>query len=362
MQLTIFCHSLISDWNHGNAHFLRGIVSELLGRGHQVKVYEPASGWSLKNLVAEHGESPVRDFYAAFPSLRSIAYDSGSLNLDAAVDGSDLVIVHEWSDPVLVRRIGEHRRGGGRYRLLFHDTHHRSVTDREAMAAYDLRGYDGVLVFGAVIRELYLARGWARRAWVWHEAADTRVFRPMRASTKDGDLIWIGNWGDEERSEELREFLLEPARDLGLRARVHGVRYPQHARDALSAAGVEYCGWLANYRVPEAFSRFAFTVHVPRRPYARALPGIPTIRVFEALACGIPLISAPWQDAEGLFRPGRDFLVARTGEEMRLQMRRLLDDPATACELSRNGLETILARHTCSHRVDELLKICQELQ
>jgi spore maturation protein CgeB len=47
---------------------------------------------------------------------------------------------------------------------------------------------------------------------------------------------------------------------------------------------------------------------------SRALPGIPTIRVFEALACGIPLVSAPWDDAEGLFRPGEDFLVARDGD------------------------------------------------
>ena len=52
-------------------------------------------------------------------------------------------------------------------------------------------------------------------------------------------------------------------------------------------------------------------MHVPRGPYAEALPGIPTIRVFEALACGIPLVSAPWDDCEGLFQPGRDYLSRR---------------------------------------------------
>ena len=57
--------------------------------------------------------------------------------------------------------------------------------------------------------------------------------------------------------------------------------------------------------MPEVFARFRVTVHVPRRPYVEALPGIPTIRVFEALACGIPLVCAPWDDAEGLFTPGR---------------------------------------------------------
>jgi spore maturation protein CgeB len=64
------------------------------------------------------------------------------------------------------------------------------------------------------------------------------------------------------------------------------------------------------------FSRYRVTVHVPRRPYAEALPGIPTIRPFEAMACGIPLISAPWQDTEKLFRGGTDFLFASSGAEM----------------------------------------------
>ena len=51
MKIALFYHSLISDWNHGNAHFLRGVVRELLALGHTVEVYEPASGWSLQNLL-----------------------------------------------------------------------------------------------------------------------------------------------------------------------------------------------------------------------------------------------------------------------------------------------------------------------
>jgi spore maturation protein CgeB len=93
----------------------------------------------------------------------------------------------------------------------------------------------------------------------------------------------------------------------------------------------------------------------------RALPGIPTIRVFEALACGIPLVSAPWDDAEGLFSPGRDFLVARDGAEMRTHLRALLDDPAMAHALAERGRAAVLARHTCAHRVDELLAVARAL-
>jgi spore maturation protein CgeB len=283
------------------------------------------------------------------------------LDLDEALDGVDLVLVHEWNDHPLVERIGRHRAAGGRYLLLFHDTHHRSVSDPAAMSAYDLQHYDGVLAFGEVIRERYLTLGWVRRAWTWHEAADVRMFHP-RAAERVGDLVWIGNWGDDERAAELREYLVQPIADLRLRARIYGVRYPVDAQHELAAAGAQYSGWLANHRVPLEFARYAVTVHVPRRPYVQALPGIPTIRVFEALACGIPLVSAWWDDCEGLFVPGSDFLVAHNGREMTQRLRDVLHDRSLAAALAEHGLNTIRARHTCGHRVDELLAIVDELR
>ena len=362
MRIVVFCHSLVSDWNHGNAHFLRGVVSELLARGHVVDVYEPRDAWSVANLVSEHGQAPLAAFAAEFPFLHSHRYDVASLDLDRTLADADLVLVHEWTDHALVHRIGQHRHRRSGYRLLFHDTHHRSVTDPQGMARYDLAHFDGVLAFGAVIRDLYVARGWTRRAWTWHEAADVRVFRPQPSVEQDGDLVWIGNWGDEERTAELQEFLLEPVRMLRLRARIHGVRYPAEALAKLRGAGIDYAGWLPNYEAPRVFGRFRVTVHVPRRPYVEALPGIPTIRVFEALACGIPLVSAPWSDVEGLFTPGEDFLVASNRDEMREQLHTVLADRALAAKLAQHGRQTILDRHTCAHRVDELLAIHAELE
>ena len=366
MRVILFCHSIASDWNHGNAHFLRGVVRELLAAGHEAATWEPADAWSAQNLVAERGAASLDGWLGAYPALAGVRHvyaadGPDEAALDAALDGADLVLVHEWSDHALVRRLGERRRAGAPWRLLFHDTHHRSVTDPAAMAAYDLADYDGVLAFGAAVREVYLRNGWARRVWVWHEAADHRVFRPLPGEPREGDLVWVGNWGDDERTEELREFLIEPARDLGLRARIHGVRYPDAARAELAAAGIAYAGSLPNYEAPRAFARHAVTVHVPRRPYVRALPGVPTIRVFEALACGIPLVSAPWDDAEGLFAPGEDFLVADDGGAMRRHLRALLDDPGAAGALAARGRATVLARHTCAHRVAELLAAAREL-
>jgi spore maturation protein CgeB len=356
MRIVLFCHSLLSDWNHGNAHFLRGVVTELQVRGHDVRVYEPRDAWSAANLLLDAGQDALGRVVEFYPHLQSTRYEAASLDLDQALDGADLVLVHEWNDPELVARIGRQRARGGRYCLLFHDTHHRSVSDPAAMASYDLDAYDGVLAFGEVVRERYVAQGWSRRAWTWHEAADTRLFAP-REALREGDLVWIGNWGDEERSREIREFLIEPVRQLGLRATVHGVRYPERARGELAAAGIRYGGWLPNYRVPDLLARHAATVHIPRRPYIETLAGIPTIRMFEALACGIPLVSCWWDDCEGLFREGRDYLAVRTPSAMIRALRDVLNDRDLAGALSCSGRETVLARHTCRHRVDELTAI-----
>jgi spore maturation protein CgeB len=357
----MFYHSLASDWNHGNAHFLRGVATELQHRGHDVMVLEPADGWSRTNLVREQGPAALESYQAAYPALASVTYGPGLPDLESMLAGADLVLVHEWNDPALVRAVGEHRRRAGSYRLLFHDTHHRSVSAPADMAVYDLRWYDGVLAFGEVIRQRYLDEGWADRVWTWHEAADVRVFHPRAGVEPEDDLVWIGNWGDEERTAELEEFLIEPVEALGLRARVHGVRYPPEALERLARARIVYGGWLPNHAVPGVLARFRTTVHVPRRPYVHALPGIPTIRVFEALACGIPLVSAPWEDAEGLFTPGADYLVARNGAEMRRHLSDLLADPPVARALAAHGRRAVLARHTCAHRVDELCAIVRSL-
>ncbi|HEX3952824.1 MAG TPA: glycosyltransferase [Stellaceae bacterium] len=360
-RFALFCHSLRSDWNHGNAHFLRGIVSELRRRNFAVDVFEPESGWSARNLAADLGPAALDAWRAVYPDLAITTYDPSAFDVALAVDNADVVIVHEWTDPTVVARLAARRRGGAAHLLLFHDTHHRMVSAPEEMARLDLDGFDGVLAFGETLSDAYRRRGWGRQVFTWHEAADLRVFRPQPGSRIERDLVWIGNWGDDERAAELREFLIEPVAALGLSVRVHGVRYPEEARTALAQAGIDYTGYLPNFAAPEAFAKARMTVHVPRRPYARMLPGIPTIRMFEALACGIPLVSAPCDDCEHLFTPGEDYLVARDGAEMRHRLAALRDDPGLRAELAEHGRATIAARHSCAHRIDELLAICAAL-
>ena len=362
MKVAYFTHSLQSCWNHGNAHFLRGVLREFKARGHEVRSLEPRGSWSLANLTSDAGEAGLDAWRAAYPDLQDVVqcFDPATA-ADELVGDAELVIVHEWNEPALVAAIGRLRREGGRFTLLFHDTHHRAVSEPDAIRAFDLSGYDGVLAFGETLSEVYRRWGWEGRVWTWHEAADTRLFHPPVQEPHREGLVWIGNWGDGERSAELEEYLFRPARDAGLPLTIHGVRYPPEALATLKRYGVTFAGWLPNARAPGIFARHLATVHVPRRFYREVLPGIPTIRVFEALACGIPLVSAPWVDSEGLFAPGEDFLVARDGAEMTAHLRALRSDPALREALAARGLATIRARHSCAHRADELLGIVATL-
>ena len=360
MRIIFHTHSLVSCWNHGNAHFLRGVMRDLVRRGHDVLALEPLDGWSRGNLVTTQGAGAIDRFAAAYPELKAETYDAG-FDHEAALESADVVIVHEWTDPGLVARIGQARRDGGDFTLLFHDTHHRAVSAEGEIAGLALGDYDGVLAFGETLRQRYLRAGWGRNVFTWHEAADDTLFHPMPEVEKVADLIWIGNWGDNERTAEIDEFLIRPAAALGLSGTVRGVRYPDDALKRLAGAGLAYGGWIANAEVPRAFAAHRVTMHIPRRPYVEALPGIPTIRMFEALACGIPLLSAPWEDAEHLFRPGKDFLYVRNGAEMEQRLRDVLEDRALAAALAASGLETIRARHTCRHRVDELMAVLRQV-
>ena len=364
LRIAYFAHSLRSDWNNGNAHFLRGLMRALTALGHDVRVFEPESGWSIENLRAEaRGESSIAEFTRMYPDLRIEIYSEEETveQWRERLRGIDIVILHEWNPPGLAQRL-LNLRDELSYRLLFHDTHHRASSSPEQIRQFGLDRFDGILAFGAALRTIYRERFGIPRVWVMHEAADTTAFYPQPERSKSLDAVWIGNWGDDERSAEICEFFLNPAAELANRARfaIFGVRYPEEGLRALREANVRYEGYLPNLDAPSVYSASRLTVHVPRQQYTSAMTGIPTIRVFEALACGIPLISAPWQDTEQLFR-SRDFIFARNTAEMISAMRTLLDCPAEATAQAQRGLETVLARHTCDHRAWELTEICEEL-
>jgi spore maturation protein CgeB len=367
LHFALFAHSMVSDWNHGNAHFLRGLMRELVRLGHRVRCYEELSSWSLANLMKHEGARAIEaidNFRSAYPELDIRFYKSGDESfqqfLEDELKETHVVLLHEWNEPQVVNRVLALKQKFG-FLTLLHDSHHRAHTRAAEILKFHLHLLDGVLAFGESIRRIYADGFGVSRAWTFHEAADVEHFRPLERK-KEIDVIWIGNWGDEERTAELEEFLMRPAASIPhLRAVAHGVRYPDSALQRLAAANIEYRGYLPNMLSPQAYAESVVSVHIPRRQYANGLAGIPTIRVFEALACGIPLVCSPWRDEEKLFCAGQDYLVTRDGNDMAGQLQHLLHDEPARRQLAASGLKTIRERHTCAHRAKELISICQEI-
>ena len=365
LRIRIFAHSLVSDWNHGNAHFLRGLSRALVRLGHQVRSYEELGAWSLANLIRHEGKTAIEavdDFRRIYPEL-DVHFYKQDTTLDSYLEEElkdvDLVLIHEWNEPSLANKVLALKEKFG-FKALFHDTHHRAYTRPGEVLKFHLHKVDGVLAFGEAIRRIYAEGFGVPHVWTFHEAADAEVFAPRREK-QDTDVLWIGNWGDDERTRELMEFLLQPASALqGRRIVAYGVRYPENALEQLRQSGIEYRGYLPNLKAPQVYRRSALTLHVPRRQYANGLSGIPTIRVFEALACGTPLVCSPWTDTENMFRPGQDYLCVPDGPSMRAAIEALLRDDAARAQLGVSGRETIEKHHTCGHRAEQLLGIYEE--
>jgi len=365
LRIRIFAHSLVSDWNHGNAHFLRGLSRALIRLGHEVRSYEELGAWSLANLIRHEGETAIEavdGFRRVYPDL-DIHFYNNDATLDSFLEEElkdvDLVLIHEWNEPLVANKVLALKEKY-RFKALFHDTHHRAYTCPGEILKFHLHKVDGILAFGEALRRIYIDGFGVPRVWTFHEAADIDVFTPQ-ATKRETDVLWIGNWGDNERTRELMEFVLKPASALvGRRMVAYGVRYPDTALEQLRESGIEYRGYLPNLKAPRVYSSSALTLHVPRRQYANGLSGIPTIRVFEALACGTPLLCSPWTDTENMFRHGQDYLCVPDGESMRSTIEYLLKDDDARAQLGASGRETICNRHTCQHRAEQLVGIYDE--
>jgi spore maturation protein CgeB len=272
----------------------------LQARGHSTICYEHADNWSLANLL-KLNPNAISQFKRKFPDLRFGTYPMEDVEsvLRQRLAGADVALVNEWNEPQVIRTIGRlcHELG---VVALFHDTHYRVVLDDTYRQQLGLEHFGHILAFSPSVADRYRSLGYTN-VTVLHEAADTTVFMPADVP-KSTDVIFVGNYGDGDRSEELEEYVFAPRRNLpDLRYALYGVRYPEHVVARLNdGLDISYGGWLANVDVAHAYSAARVVLHVPRRQYVRLLPGTPTIRVFEALASRACLISLPWADTDAL--------------------------------------------------------------
>ena len=226
----------------------------------------------------------------------------------------DVVVLHEWpavEHPALLQLLLRLRRTCG-YRLLFHDTHYRVLTQPVRIARLGLERCDAILAFSPSLAAAYRERlGLGpERVHVVHEAADDALFRPLPArpapaprTTPSSSATGAARTGPASCAPSSSA----PPGACALSAASPSTASATRRRTLRvlqERCGIEYRGWLPNHRVPQALAQARAVLHIPRRQYVRVLHGTPTIRVFEALACAAPLVSTPWPDTDGLFRAG----------------------------------------------------------
>ena len=260
MRIVMFYHSLLSDWNHGNAHFLRGVVAELLvARARRPRLRAAGRLEPAEPPRASTATRRSAQFHAAYPTLpqpasvRSRRRSTSTTRSTAPTSCSSTSGATTTSSA----RIGRHRAASGGLppALPRHapPRRHRAAGDGARTTCRTTTASSRSARCSATSTS---TRGWARRAWTWHEAADTRVFRPLAQRPRRGRPR-LGRQLGRRRAH--RRAARVPAR-AGQGARPHAPAStasatPSDAQAALTDAGIEYAGWLPNYQAPEVSPR-----------------------------------------------------------------------------------------------------------
>lgn len=344
MRIVILGLSITSSWGNGHATTYRGLVRELVKQRHSVLFLERDVPWYRENRDLSDMPGVEIGLYESLDDLRS-RYESAVTQADAVVVGSyvpDGCEVIEW---VLNEASGA---------VAFYDID-TPVTvaalergDCAYLSAGLVPGFDVYLSFsgGPILRRLEDQFG-AHRARAFYCSFDPESYYPEPQPAR-WDLGYLGTYS-LDRQFKLEPLLLAPARETGKRFVVAGPLYPQ---DILWPPNVERIEHLPPQEHRAFYNRQRFTLNITRDDMVRAGHS-PSVRLFEAAACGVPIISDWWPGLDTLFTPGKEILIAETTAEVL----RYLDEVGDE-ERQRIGLAArrrVMACHTAAHRARELV-------
>ena len=345
LRIVILGLTITSSWGNGHATTYRGLVRGLVRRGHRVLFLERDKPW-----YAEHRDLPSP------PYGETALYDSPealSRHYASAIEAADLVIVGSYvPDGIEVGRVVQRLAGGV---TAFYDID--TPVTLAALAAGTCEylcsdlvpGYDLYLSFtgGPTLTELEQRWG-APAARPLYCSADPEIYYPAPDARPRWDLGYLGTYSID-RQATLDALLCGPAR-----ARREGrfvVAGPLYPADLAWPERVDRIEHLppAEHRAFYAAQRF--TLNVTRKDMIRRGHS-PSVRLFEAACCGVPIISDMWPGLEEVFQPGEEILIARSTAEM-------LDILGSTSETRRRAIgeaarARALAAHTADHRAGQL--------
>jgi spore maturation protein CgeB len=344
LSIVILGLSITSSWGNGHATTYRALVRALSERGHDILFLERDQLWYAANR-----DMPRPPFCRAhlYQTLEELEWEWGD-----AIRGADLVIVGSYvPDGQDVGRLATRLAGGV---TAFYDIDTPITLSGLAagscayLSAATVRDFDLYLSFtGGPALDLLESRYGAQRARPLYCAVDPDLYRPELAEPL-WDLGYLGTYSTD-RQPVLDALLIEPARRRPESRFV--VAGPQYPADLAWPENVGRIDHLAPDRHRWFYARQRFTLNVTRADMVR-MGYSPSVRLFEAAACGVPIISDWWEGLDTVFRPDSEILIARTADDV---LRCLTGIDARARQrIAEAARERVLSEHTAAHRAAAL--------
>jgi spore maturation protein CgeB len=346
MKLVVFGLSISSSWGNGHATLWRGLCAALGRRGHRTVFFErDVPYYALHRDLTKLADGELH-LYADWRDARQTA-DRHLADADVAIVTSFCPDGIPAAELVLASRT--------RLRVFYDlDTPVTLACLRagEPISYIGPRGlsdFDLVLSYtgGAALSDLRTMLG-ARRTAPLYGSADLTIHRPMPAAPQyRADLSYLGTYA-EDRQGALAELFIEPARRLpGRRFVIGGAQYPQSFPWTKNIFFVRH---LPPAEHPAFYCSSRLTLNVTRRVMAE-MGYCPSGRLFEAAACGVPILSDRWEGLSGFFEPGSEILVAG-GSGDAVDALNLPDGELH--RIGRAARERVLAEHTADQRAKDL--------
>ncbi len=346
MKIVVFGLSISSSWGNGHATLWRGLCRALSGRGHHVVFFErdvPYYAAHRDSTDVSGGELRLYpDWESVLPQAR------------AALDDADVGMVTSYcpdgiaaADLVLSSRL---------WRRTFYDLDTPVTLERlsagEAVSYLGPRGlseFDLVLSYtgGRALEELSQRLG-ARCVVPLYGSVDPDLHGPAQPAARyRADLSYLGTYAEDRQATLDRLFVQAARRSPERRFLIGGAQYPAFFPWAENITFVRH---LPPPEHPAFYSSCRLTLNVTRRAMAE-MGYCPSGRLFEAAACGAPILSDDWEGLDVFFRPGEEILIARDTDEV---LHALALPDAVLAEIARAARGRTLDQHTAARRAREL--------
>ena len=350
MHLVILGLSITSSWGNGHATTYRALVRQLAARGHDVLFLERDLPWYADNRDMPRPAGARAELYDSVAALRD--------RFAGDVRDADAVIVGSYVPEGI--QVGEWVTSAARGVTAFYDIDTPVTLAKLANGGADyiskalIPKYDIYLSFtgGPTLERLEREFG-ARMARPLYCSVDPEHYAPESAEPS-WDLGYLGTYSDD-RQPMLTQLMLEPAR--GLRDHRFVVAGPQYPADIAWPHNVERITHLPPRAHKGFYNAQRYTLNITRADMVRA-GWSPSVRLFEAAACGTPIISDWWDGLDEFFEPGREILIARSARDTEEYLH---DVPAAErAQVGARARARVLANHTAAHRAEELELVALE--